>query len=38
MPDTLLGHIYNVNRTTIGNIRRGKTWQRVLANVEGERA
>jgi hypothetical protein len=38
MPDTLLGHIYNVDRSTIGLIRRGKTWQRVLANVEGARA
>lgn len=37
MSDTLLGHIYNVDRSTIGLIRRGKTWQRVLANVEGAR-
>ena len=37
MPDTLLAHIYNVGRTAISMIRRGKTWQRVLAHVEGAR-
>ena len=37
MPDGLLAHIYNVSRHAISMIRRGKTWQRVLANAEGAR-